>query len=135
MTNDQAMTPRPIHKWKSLWLGIFILISLGWVSIRSFEHLSLVQVRTPDHGRFFFSLFNGQAALSRNPLYLGSWHFDVVDQPAAVDPYLVGIWRELPASDNTIVLSHAYIIALFLLPWSTFLLWRRHHVKHHLPPS
>jgi len=118
------MPPRPTYRRKSFWLGLFIIVSLGWASIRSFERLSVLEVRTPDHGRFFIALFNGQAALSRNPFYLGSWDFRIVDQRSADDRFLEDSWRQLPATDNTIVISHGYIILAFLLPWAAFLVWR-----------
>jgi len=29
------MTPRPLHRWKSFWLGILVLGFLGWAWVRS----------------------------------------------------------------------------------------------------
>jgi|GEM_PF-5335040 len=29
-TNSTHMTPRPFHRWKSFWIGIFVIASLCW---------------------------------------------------------------------------------------------------------
>ena len=33
------MTPRPLHCWKSFWLGILVLAFLGWAWTRSMGHV------------------------------------------------------------------------------------------------
>jgi hypothetical protein len=33
--NVRAMHPRPIYRWTSFWLGVLILLLLGWAWARS----------------------------------------------------------------------------------------------------
>ena len=33
------MTPRPLYRWKSFWLGALVLAFLGWAWIRSMGHV------------------------------------------------------------------------------------------------
>jgi len=32
------MSPRPLHRWKSFWLGLLVLIFLGWAWLRSMSY-------------------------------------------------------------------------------------------------
>ena len=39
------MTPHPLYKWKSFWLGILVLVFLGWASYRSKPNASSLQYK------------------------------------------------------------------------------------------
>ena len=36
------MTPRPLYRWKSFWLGLLVMAFLGWAWSLSYSHLSYV---------------------------------------------------------------------------------------------
>jgi hypothetical protein len=40
-----SIPPRPIHRWKSLWLGILVIASLGWSWWESTQWSSMVSYR------------------------------------------------------------------------------------------
>jgi hypothetical protein len=45
------MTTRPLYRWKSFWLGIFIVGFLGWAWVQSVGHDEGVRILGPDTDR------------------------------------------------------------------------------------
>lgn len=52
------MTPRPIHRWKTFWIGILILTFLSWAWVHSRTHDDLVRFHPGT--RMAHSLTNGR---------------------------------------------------------------------------
>ena len=44
------MTPRPMHRWKSFWLGVIVVVFLGWAWVRSVQHRDAVTFYFPNAG-------------------------------------------------------------------------------------
>jgi hypothetical protein len=136
--SDVPMTPRPLHRWKSFWLGVFILVFLGWAWARSLHHLEGFLWMAP---RFHFS-----AAETTGRVEVawagssGAWGKDFlwVHEAAATTgeplfPKAVN-WESYPGQIQLTV-AHWFLMLLLLLPWSTFLGWRyrriRRMARHH----
>ena len=125
------MTPRPIYKWKTLWLGLLILASLTWAWSRSRSHIDYAsaslgpstwcgilsadgylgcRIATYPHGtvvstaRFDY----GSITDSAKPWFPKPFH-NAQDQGLRAHSYGIAHWL---------------ITLLFLLTWSTLLLWR-----------
>jgi hypothetical protein len=126
------MTPRPLHKWKSFWLGLLLLAFLGMAWVRTQYYVDAI-------------------SWTRGPLTFGLMQ----------DPRGVGYYRvELPTSlrqgfrftrertakvaassfprsvtwsnegipglikHRSIHVAHWLLILLFLVPWLALLFWR-----------
>ena len=127
------MAPRPIMRWKSIWLGILMLGFLAfcwvrsaqtvdWLSWRISSDIKPVWVRQAG-GKVGFGVEaegRGRIGLGYVTLPIGN---DEQPAPAAAwiisSPYATGI-----------CLTHWFLILLFLVPWSTFLAlrWRRQRI-------
>ena len=121
------MFPRPFHRWKSFWLGVLVLVFLGWGWGRSQQHLDGFLWMAK---RFHFSA--GQIAgrveiaWSRSD---GAWGRDFLwaHEAAAVTgeprfPKAVN-WETYPGKMQ-LTMAHWFLILLWLVPWSALLGWR-----------
>ena len=139
------MTPRPVIRWKSFWLGILVLGFLGWAWVSTAEHFYLAQwndagmlvlVRS-SRGTIGVAKFTtpvGTALLpSGGARRFSASHGATATQdtrwPSAVDfkdPEISGHY-------NVTSLSMAYwfLILLFLAVWSSWLFfhWKREQKK------
>ena len=111
------MTPRPLYRWKSLWLGMFVLIFLAWAWRDSTRHSSAV-------------VFGYEGAV---------WHAGGNVGIIKLKPSRVPVKQEIGFSRNSfdgyvhgryllprtqVVIPHWLFIVLFLVPWLGFLVWR-----------
>lgn len=136
----QAMPPRPVHRWKSFWLGILVIVFLGWAWARSihFEEIVLFGASTAPSGTMVgqsggmvgitafrppaelilicFSPIAGnslsEVSAWRNPH--GRPHYEI---PAAVELE----WYEFRWSFG---LAHWLLILIFAATWLSVLRWR-----------
>lgn len=121
------MPPRPIYRWKSFWLGIFILAFLGWGWIRATGHVEgVVWMRkglmvTAGHGY-------GQVDLSWDPSRVPSpldmfqpFHELITDKDPRWFPKAVN-WEYYKPQVIQTQIAYWLIILVFLLLWSAWLL-------------
>lgn len=126
------MLPRPIHRWKSFWLGVLILVFLGWAWARSQHHLDGFLWMGPS-----FQLSAGQITGRVELTWADSSgargkSFIWVQEAASNDgeplfPKAVN-WESYPGQIQLTV-AHWFLIGLVLLPWSTFLGWRYRRIR------
>lgn len=130
------MHPRPIHRWKSFWLGLLVLIFLGWAWVRS--------TRLDDGIRWFnwdWGIMIGQGPEGvglyggDRPIFLddGLQFWSVPAHAPAAEwfgrPFFYDSWPAFQIHGNAVLasnlqLAHWFLILLFLVPWIGFLLWR-----------
>lgn len=117
------MTPRPLYKWKSFWLGILVLVFLGWAWARSMNFndrldwgtgsRSYILEGRPGHMVFFWWP-SSKKEFSRSSVEIeGSLSF----------PAWLKIWAGRDGVPGFTV-AHWFVILAFLIPWSAFLAWR-----------
>ena len=127
------MTPRPLHRWKSFWLGIVVLAFLGCGWLRSMSHTDGF-FWLPEH--FMFTAFQSTGRLGfawdyskpPSPLHYFQWVHEPISStgepwfPRAVVPEVYD--RQFQFS-----IAHWFLMLLFLLAWSAFLGWRVGRMK------
>ena len=132
------MPPRPIHKWKTLWLGLLILAFLTWAWARGRSHEDLVSLR-PGTQTLYLGNSAGYLRCGSTALHTPSSHpaptFDYYSIPSE------GISRWFPppitykhVDDNFYIatvysIAHWLITSLFFLGWASFLLWRTRRLR------
>lgn len=172
MNPHSSITPRPLHRWKSLWLGILVLISLLWawresvcwettVSYRRFDlshagsgiclsHWAPASARSSplqyrhDSIPFPFHWWSQAVFPAPEILLRNGHHHQVVhyyeEDPTAPDltinprnaaaAHFMSILHDATPGSWSIFIPHWLIIATFLIPWLTFLIWRSRHLRH-----
>jgi hypothetical protein len=125
------MTPRPVYRWKSFWLGVWVLGFLGWAWERSNVRREYIEWVTATGGTIagqyegcmwfyrggvpaFYSeglRAGGDEASFEGRCFEGRW-FPRAAQCEAGEGYL------------SISIAHWFLILLFLVPWLAFLFWR-----------
>jgi hypothetical protein len=128
---------RPLYRWKSVWLGLFVLVFFGWAWARSMDRMDYVSWR---------QIFVKQAAGELTMIwYEGS---DELEWGSAPIPNLN--WRnfDLPGTFSTnelydydsfsgarvdygrdYIVSFWFLILFFAVPWSSWLAWRWRRLK------
>lgn len=125
------MTPRPLYRWKSFWLGVFVLGFLGWEWAISHDRLSGGQVVAPAGYFILLAQYNGEVAVQYGRGLFASWRFEKLADIGFTGPQW---WPRITLQRNVIiVIQHARLIALFLVPWIAFLAWRWRRMRDHLP--
>lgn len=125
------MNPRRLYRWKSFWLGVFVLCSLEWAWIRSLSYYSyfdmrwiglglgigfgqergeieLVAIRETESSRVFFM----DGPLGTNDVWLAP-------------PFTHKVYTE----DNHFWFAHWLLILLFMLAWGSWLAWRLRQLR------
>jgi hypothetical protein len=117
------MTPRPLHRWKSFWFGIVVLVFLGWSWGTSKWAIDSLTLETP-MGSSTASHWAGYLCFSHEygPGHSGfgfdASHTDITFDPRwFVQPFLRG--------DGVFRIAHWFLILLLLFPWICLLTWRR----------
>ena len=126
------MSPRPFHRWKSFWLGLLVLIFLGWAWVRSTHHIDDISYKASSSSRTWV-VSTGFGAL------LLGWADDpfAPDGPEvssyAVDrtwvtngwfPKPITLEGDRPEGWQSFSIAHWFLILLFLVPWAGFHFWR-----------
>lgn len=121
------MTPRPLHCWKSLWLGVLVLVFLAWGWGRSRHHLDgflwmargfhLSAAQTA--GRVELAWAASDGAWGRDFLWIHEAAPNVGEPlfPKAVN------WETYPGQLQLTV-AHWFLLLTFLAPWAAWLAWR-----------
>ena len=125
------MTPRPLYKWKSFWLGILVLGFLGWAWRDSGHHRSYAGwSRGPQDHEVFMAesrigwvgtrYVNGRTGDSisyyREEMKFGFEFPEALSWRIDFHAFIGGV-REVKV-------AHWFLLLLFLVPWSAFLAWR-----------
>jgi len=127
------MTPRPVIRWKSFWLGILVLGFLGWTWARSGVISEGVVVTIRDARTMFWAYERGGELcfhfIDDGPY--DSTRFDAFYENASgfgklPPPFTYSdIEVDLSTSATRIFsVAHWFLMLLFFLPWAGFLAWR-----------
>ncbi|MCW1886307.1 hypothetical protein OKA04_16335 [Luteolibacter flavescens] len=110
----------PLHRWISFWLGLFVIVFVGWAWWDSHRYYStLIWV-----GKGFAWNGAGMAGISRNDfLAPDSFEFAVSRAPLGT-VWLPGIRAKFP----TFAVAHWAVMLSFALPWFRWLAWRWHRL-------
>ena len=128
-------TPRPLIKWKSFWLGILVLGFLGWAWAYSMNHASGVSWHSePESKVDFLDPAHGLVLRQEVGWFVIGWGHDPfasagydywsLRRPASGDsdePVFAILMRQ---EEGRMFLAHWFLMLLFSLPWSAFLVWR-----------
>lgn len=126
------MFPRPLHRWKSFWLGVLVLVFLSWGWGLSQQHLDGFLWMAE---RFHFSA--GQTAGRVEIAWSassGAWGEDFLwaheAAPNAGEPLFPKAinWETYPGKMQLTV-AHWFLMLFLLLPWPTFLGWRYRRIR------
>lgn len=130
--------PRHIHRWKSFWLGLLVLIFLGWAWIRS---LSCQDTVMWCHESGHFGVIHSASGVEyyevklinlKTPITFDTM-FNVITsrfsrsiQSTPLPRFLM--WRDFGvpgvATHRGVTFAHWFLFLLFLVPWASFLFWR-----------
>ncbi|MEK7954091.1 hypothetical protein [Luteolibacter soli] len=122
------MPPRPLHRWKSFWLGILVLAFLGcgWVHSMSHtdgffwlpKHFSISAYQST--GQLGFSWDASQTSTSLT-------YFHWIHEPisTAGEPWFPrAVVPEIYDRQFQFGIAHWFLMLLFLSAWIAFLVWR-----------
>ena len=130
------MHSRPLHRWKSFWLGLLVLIFLGWAWWTSMNRIT-VFTWTASNGVRQLQLFNYDAKagcwIGEN-VYRRTAGFHWDQRKYEAEEKQDGIWFEPDGAmtkegSSGLQFAHWFLILLFLVPWAGFLLWRVRRIK------
>lgn len=133
------MHPRPLHRWKSFWLGLIVLIFLGWAWVRSTGGWDEVHFTSPGSSNAVFGS-NATEGLS-----FGWTDYPFVPEGVSFASFRGGQINNWFPEAVTLVggrtlecvtIAHWFLILLFLVPWAGFLFWRIRRMRRagKLPP-
>jgi len=138
------MKPRPFYRWKSFWLGVFVLVFLGWSWARSMKHLEGVYWARPQFG---LGLSHGVCAVTvsfadGDPSRWARLAPKTGVQSRRILPDMPIKWDDYRAvrgfsaavngvQSSGVKLAHWFLILLFFVPWSAWLFfhWKREQKK------
>ena len=122
------MTPRPLHRSKTLWLGIITLIFLTWAWYVSLDRFTLLR-QDCSFRWFAIGQYHGQVGLFSGDRS-GQWTSHVTDVPRASRvPSCREFWERGATTSGVIIASHQMLILAFTLPWLALLIWRQGRIK------
>lgn len=125
------MSPRPLHRWKSFWLGLLVLIFLGWAWQRSIRHLDSFGIANSAGSVGGLVYQRDSTVILTAPgtmrILPGTRLFTILlpyprNYPLIPPPLSVG--RNASQPYHTIIIAHWLLVLLFFVPWVGFLLWR-----------
>lgn len=130
------MTPRPLYKWKTFWLGLLVLIFLGWAWHASKDRFTVYRGDTPVIW-LAIGQYQGEAGLfsGHGASAIGTWRYLVSDVPSTSHIFR-NEWANGSSEFALIVAPHSRLILLFLIAWASLLAWRWHRIHRrssHLP--
>jgi hypothetical protein len=138
------MLPRPFHRWKSFWLGVLVLIFLGWAWVRSIHCHDVASWGEAHGGRDILLsqrdsrvliTWNSSTLIAAAPPGFSVSRVKMNPRSNTIFPRAI-TWQELPEYPlQTASFAHWFLILLFLIPWTAFLLWRARRLKHLARPD
>ena len=114
------MKPRPFYRWKSLWLGLFVLVFLGWAWVDSYRFETALTMRL---GSSTLGCFRHTGATY---MYYGMpaprlfWHMPVISPASHLESSLQSFSG--PGANYAKVPDYAVFVSLSAL-WSAWLFW------------
>ena len=134
------MFPRPFHRWKSFWLGLLVLVFLGWswvMSVRYFDSFSWgdrsiargVIVRQKDSQ---VELAWTRKSAPANLVPRGWSHLRLKHPELRKSRFFPAAFSSGHISSEwfgSAAVAHWFLILLFLVPWAGFLVWRVRRMK------
>ncbi|MCW1884978.1 hypothetical protein OKA04_09590 [Luteolibacter flavescens] len=130
------MQPRPLHRWKSFWLGVFVLIFFGWAWVRSMGIQDTIEWISPKRGIHGLVHVNSRLIIFQPVDATGmAPEFDWSSRPnkAYPDPrWFPAACTWTPAHDDVagrFTISHWLLTLSFAVPWAAFLAWRRRRMR------
>jgi hypothetical protein len=127
------MTPRPFYRWKSFWLGLCVLVFLGWAWVWSMDEALIL---TPwDESRLSLSTGNGQldafvsdAYRALGPARVEHWRTDPDSMHWFPPPFQS---RTVDHTGQGTSVAYWLVIAMVFLVWSAWLFfhWKREQKK------
>jgi hypothetical protein len=138
-----TMHPRPLHRWKSFWLGVFVLAFLGWAWVRSVHRIDDISYKASTSSTSWGACTGFGAVLlgwSHDPFAPDGLRFS----SARTNPDWGSIWfPEAIQLDGgrtegwqNFSIAHWFLILLFLVPWAGSLFWRIRRMRRagKMPP-
>jgi hypothetical protein len=125
------MLSRPVHRWKSFWLGVLVLAFFGWAWVRSLHRQDGFLWMTRD---FHFSAAQTSGAVEVAwAASDGSWGQNFLWMheavPAGEPTFRKAVNWETYPGQLQLTVSHWLLMLVFLVPWAGFLLWRHRRMK------
>ena len=141
------MTPRPVYRWKSFWLGVQVLAFLGWAWWVSYRYMSHARCREMVVeqwvGYVSLSRLGGSKTFSYNhiPFPPDVFSFEAMPPPfmargkgaTTQSPYegkitfkeqIVRGYSILPKDRWGVHVPHWLLVGVFTVTWVSFLGWR-----------
>jgi len=132
------MKPRPLIKWKSFWLGILVLVFLGWSWARSMQRISLVtwtanngvrQVQISQYDATL-NLWSGDSGFIREPGF--DFETRSLSRDERSDWFPNAFRWENDEFGKGLFVAHWFLLLLFLVPCVGFLAWRVRKQRKHV---
>ena len=126
------MTRRPMYRWKSFWLGVCVLGSLGWAWVRSYSYWEMVMwVSSATGERHSVQQTCGQLGYWKEPDMGIPAGFSFDRTPVEWEAPWFGHWYGSASGepDGTHFLAHWVVVLVFLIAWGSFLAWRWWRMK------
>jgi hypothetical protein len=129
------MTPWPIYRWKSFWLGVLVLGALWWAWSRSMTRSGIVAFGSTA-SKECWQVGSGAAAihyyytdLTNSYFYTApeGWVFESSAKRRSFNSYPAAIKAHHSTDLLTVTqvkIAYWFLIILFLVPWVSFLAWR-----------
>ena len=137
------MTPRPLHRSKTLWLGILILTSLLWIWMRGRDYYDHLDYRLGSATWYGFGTSCSYVSWGSNTYisippatnHLRWGSSDFKDPRPFPPPWEIHVAEPTPGTASSrYSVAHWLLILLFLLTWSTFLAWRWRRIRRLTKP-
>ena len=120
------MIPRPLYRWKSFWLGLFVLGFLAWAWRDSLDRVTGLGFQTPA-GSGGLLQHSGEVCIFRTHVKRG-WGWTIFNVPKVENsPVSRSTWERISALG--IVLPHWSLMLAFSGGGGAFLLWRWRRLK------
>ena len=128
------MTPRPLYKWKTFWLGLLALIFLGWAWRMSKDRFTVYRGDTPIVW-LAIGQYQGEAGLfsGHGASAVGKWKYIVSDVHSTSDIFR-NEWTNGSSDFGLIVAPHSRIMLTLLIAWAALLIWRGRKAKRLTAP-
>jgi hypothetical protein len=126
----QRMRPRPVYRWRSFWLGLLMLTSVGWMWARSTYSNERIAVTGRDVDTTYIELRGGRFRVSSWRERSGqafevdraSWPY--VGQPENIPVWALWDWDDNYQMDRWIAFPMWFPFVGILVPWGGWLVWR-----------
>ena len=139
------MTPRPLYRWRSFWLGVLVLAFLGWAWARARSHEDIVSLRPGTKALYTFASSAGYFRCGSTTLHARGPHsapaFDHFSGPSEdISPWFPSLFTYNHTADKFYAvtfyaIAHWLLFLTFFLPWTAFLAWRGRRMKKLNPAS